>query len=1060
MFFLDFVFLACTMPYLKHIRDRPGDKNCLLNYLRLLCLWYLRVTLQAFPPFGKTCEKRKEVFQAFQECVRVDPTMPFKSGVLNAVRNMNCTPMGHSQVQLLMTWILLSPMFLPTTQLMWYNIMYVLTIQFPAMVAYRRMLGEMVYLKRDMSGTVCLLSFVSLIAAGRKYYMVRNEESMARSDREAKEVTQKLYDILKFMVPQHVIERLLCGEVVADPLERVSILFVIIVDFDEHVKRLQPEELVEFLNDNFTAWDDICYNDWVTKIETVGEEYVCAVGVSPKDQRENDRHGHKRPLTRLLRAALRILAMHNENVKLKMGMHTGPIVAGVLGEAKLPRFRLFGDTINTSARMMQKGQPGKLQFGEETYKDVAKLCREDLMTAKVQEKNGIAPGKLVQDNGHVEMKGKGMVRTFLVEPREMVRVPRASADASNEGEFRRSLLGASAFEEDAFTATTSTRTRERSNQRDARRPQPDGDLPKGWHQALPEVITARGYQAASSSAATARTPLQNTFAIEEAVVARDVTGAADDDGDSDDADRGGLEATLAAVNDARKGENYNCWIQLTSFGLRSSFFTDDSREREFRKWFHEEIVCHKLESRLHKQAVMLIALSGLEIIYFELLKVLGRGNDEEDELMHWLEKNLPEGWDDGVEAGVMRLPIFISCRFLAYFIIISWQGVARVSESYARRVLPQTALMISYCLVAFLFFISYDAITSVNNSDIDEHATKYELNKMMLAHTRDSSINSLIFFPIYVLIISQIKCRFQYTICFVGLSYLLMRLSKQKGWFNLFFSMSGRSYFIGVSCFYASCAWKEEFIHRRRFKAKTYIKESKESIDRMLSKLMPEDVLEEIKRKEELGDPKPPSHFYRHATIAQSDLVGFTALASTRSPDQVVSLISELFGMFDEKADLYTIYKVETVGDAYIAGQADPPLTRENKPANVARFGLAMIEATKQWGQLHGLDVSCRVGLHTGQCYGGIVGNDMRRYHLFGDLMTALEVLESTAPKGCVQVSPGWKKAFEKSATVEDKLELRITEREGEKLTTSKGEEHSYDEVGGRTFIIHPDPDS
>lgn len=198
-----------------------------------------------------------------------------------------------------------------------------------------------------------------------------------------------------------------------------------------------------------------------------------------------------------------------------------------------------------------------------------------------------------------------------------------------------------------------------------------------------------------------------------------------------------------------------------------------------------------------------------------------------------------------------------------------------------------------------------------------------------------------------------------------------------------------------------------------------------------------------------------PSHQYKFATIAQSDLCGFTKLASSRTPQEVVEFMSELFGKFDTLTDTFGIYKVETVGDAYIAGMAEAPLTLANSPTSVILFGLAMVEAVNEWAEKMGVSVKCRVGVHHGACIGGIVGNDMQRYHLFGNLMSGVEVLESTAPEGMVQVSQASKEAVEMEIVDKSQVPPLVFEiRSGPHLQTSKGELHNFEEVGGRTFVV------
>merc|ERR1740123_132002 len=114
---------------------------------------------------------------------------------------------------------------------------------------------------------------------------------------------------------------------------------------------------------------------------------------------------------------------------------------------------------------------------------------------------------------------------------------------------------------------------------------------------------------------------------------------------------------------------------------------------------------------------------------------------------------------------------------------------------------------------------------------------------------------------------------------------------------------------------------------------------------------------------------------------------------------------------------------------------AEAPLTAENSPINVVLFGLDMVHSVAEWAakqKIHG--ITCRVGVHSGECIGGVVGSTMQRYHLFGDLLSGLEILESTAPAGQVQVSEACKVRINKQllevAAEENKVvcTLRVTE--------------------------------
>merc|ERR1712113_428780 len=153
---------------------------------------------------------------------------------------------------------------------------------------------------------------------------------------------------------------------------------------------------------------------------------------------------------------------------------------------------------------------------------------------------------------------------------------------------------------------------------------------------------------------------------------------------------------------------------------------------------------------------------------------------------------------------------------------------------------------------------------------------------------------------------------------------------------NMYYSWIASLCFVINSVANAFFAHAFEKSLRQRHKAKDQVKNMHQKIEYILNTLMPPDVVTELQNNSE--HQALPSHDYEMATIAQSDLCGFTKLASTRQPAEVVQFIGELFGRFDRLTDKHGIYKVETVGDAYIAGQAERPLTDKNPLVDVLLF--------------------------------------------------------------------------------------------------------------------------
>jgi len=393
--------------------------------------------------------------------------------------------------------------------------------------------------------------------------------------------------------------------------------------------------------------------------------------------------------------------------------------------------------------------------------------------------------------------------------------------------------------------------------------------------------------------------------------------------------------------------------------------------------------------------------------------------------------------------------------FLAYRAVsISVVGVWRLAAERCLHwlqdwvYLTQYLLLVSCWIVAVSSFLSYISLRWMSHEEHDPGNIVSGLRNNVVA---------LAFFPIFIFVTTAIPFRLKLALPFPILALLLIIFVPneyneifQAAVFKIIFIL--RSVIIPFECYL------REQLLRKRFTAIQDVDKFRNRTGDILDTLMPPLVVEDI-RENPLS--AAPQHEFNNATIAQSDLCGFTELASTRMPQEVVEFIGELFGRFDRLTDMFDIYKVETVGDAYIAGQAEHPLTSVLKPLSVVRFAVAMVEATHEWSRERGETVSCRVGVHTGRCVGGIVGNDMQRYHLFGELMTQLEILESTAPRGGVQISQACRSALvaDEGLSPDDSSsfsckELMLSLREDQQLLTSKGEPHQWEAVGGRTILV------
>ncbi|XP_029170688.1 retinal guanylyl cyclase 2 isoform X2 [Nylanderia fulva] len=175
----------------------------------------------------------------------------------------------------------------------------------------------------------------------------------------------------------------------------------------------------------------------------------------------------------------------------------------------------------------------------------------------------------------------------------------------------------------------------------------------------------------------------------------------------------------------------------------------------------------------------------------------------------------------------------------------------------------------------------------------------------------------------------------------------------------------------------------------------------KKKTEQLLNRMLPSTVAEKLK----LGMPVDPEEF-SEVTIYFSDIVGFTTISACSTPFQVVDLLNDLYTCFDDTINAYTVYKVETIGDAYMV-VGGCPVRIPDHATQVATMALDLLHQSGKFKLKHLPDTALRlrIGLHTGPCCAGVVGLTMPRYCLFGDTVNTASRMESTGAPWRIHLS-------------------------------------------------------
>jgi class 3 adenylate cyclase len=220
------------------------------------------------------------------------------------------------------------------------------------------------------------------------------------------------HKLLLNVLPQPIIDRLNAGEkLIADRYDDVAVVFSDFVGFTEISSRLPVATLVSSLNALFSAFDASCEALGVEKIKTIGDAYMAAAGLpgSPED--------HVRAAADLALAMQAAVQDAGEPWQVRIGLHSGPVVAGVIGTSKFV-YDLWGDAVNVASRLETTALPGRIQVS-------------DAVAAALGDAFEMEPREAI------ELKGKGSMNVyFLLGRNDASKEPRSGGSAPDQGLVR------------------------------------------------------------------------------------------------------------------------------------------------------------------------------------------------------------------------------------------------------------------------------------------------------------------------------------------------------------------------------------------------------------------------------------------------------------------------------------------------------------------------------------------------------------------------------------------------------------------------------------------------
>ncbi|AFY40241.1 adenylate/guanylate cyclase [[Leptolyngbya] sp. PCC 7376] len=246
-----------------------------------------------------------------------------------------------------------------------------------------------------LTGLVIAIRRLNNVSKNLELQVIERTGDLIDANQKLQLEQEKSENLLLNILPPTIARQLKDGsKPVADGFGDVTILFADIVGFTQLSENYPPRVLVDLLNEIFSAFDNLCESLHLEKIKTIGDAYMVAAGLP--EPREDHAVAIAEMALAMQRAVKKINERRGMNLNIRIGINSGPVVAGVIGKKKFI-YDLWGDAVNTASRMESHGLPGKIQVTAATYERIKGRYQ-------------------FEERGEIDIKGKGKMHTYFLEP--------------------------------------------------------------------------------------------------------------------------------------------------------------------------------------------------------------------------------------------------------------------------------------------------------------------------------------------------------------------------------------------------------------------------------------------------------------------------------------------------------------------------------------------------------------------------------------------------------------------------------------------------------------------